>query len=68
MVRSWNPETRRIVSDYKSLELTVQQAGLLRQILGRRCQDLEIRRDPAAMEIVDGLFEQGVLAVSPPAA
>jgi hypothetical protein len=67
MVRSWNPETRRIVSDYKSLELTVQQAGLLREILGRRCRDLEIRRDPAALEIVDGLFDQGVLALSPPA-
>lgn len=67
MVRSWNPETRRIVSDYKSVELSPEQGRLLQEARGQTCGELACRRDAAAMEIVDGLFQQGILAAFPPA-
>lgn len=67
LVRSWNPETRRIISDRQSLELPPESAGLLHEILGQRCGDLDCRRSAAAMAAVDGLFDQGIIAAFPAA-
>jgi hypothetical protein len=66
MVRRWNPETRRVLSDYKSVELAPEQAQLLQEALGQTCGELARGRDAAAMEAVDGLFQQGILAAFPP--
>jgi len=65
MVRAWNPETRRVISDWRSVELSPDQAALLQEILGQRCGELECRRDPAAMTVVDGFLDRGIIAVFP---
>ncbi len=63
LVRSWNPATRRVVSDYKSCELSVDEAALLGEVLGQSCAGL--RKNLAIRETVERLFQQGVLAVFP---
>jgi len=68
LVRSWNPGSRRVVSDYKSCELSKDEAVLLEQILGQSCANLECRTNLAIREIVDRLFQAGILALSPPGA
>ncbi|HEV7784926.1 MAG TPA: hypothetical protein VGQ28_06285, partial [Thermoanaerobaculia bacterium] len=67
LVRSWNPSNRRVVSDYKSCELSVDEAALLGEILGQGCAGLECRKNLAIRETIERLFQQGVLAVFPPA-
>jgi len=67
LVRSWNPKTRRLLSDYQHLELTPEEAGLLEEILGQRCADLDCTTNAASRESVDRLFQQGVLTLLPPA-
>jgi hypothetical protein len=66
MVRTWNADTRRIVSDYQSVELSSEQAALLQEVLGQPCGGLECRRNPVAMEVVDGLFKRAIIAAFPP--
>ncbi|HET7177264.1 MAG TPA: hypothetical protein VFI63_01105 [Solirubrobacterales bacterium] len=66
MVRRFDPETRRVVSDYKNVELSPDQARLVQEAVGQTCGDLAHDRDGAEMELVDGLFQQGILAAFPP--
>jgi len=66
LVRSWNPATRRVISDYKSVELSVDEATLLGEMLGQSYANLDCRKNLAVRETVEGLFQQGVLALFPP--
>jgi hypothetical protein len=55
-----------VVSDYKSFELSVDEAALLGEMLGQSCAGLECRTNPAVRETVESLFQQGVLTVLRP--
>jgi hypothetical protein len=65
LVRSWNPETRCLLSDYRSARLPTPLALLLEEILGRRCGELECRRSPDVMGALDGLFQEGIVTLLP---
>jgi hypothetical protein len=65
LVRSWNPATRRVVSDYRSFEIPEAEAALLGEVLGCGWGDAVAGRAAALRETMEPLFRQGVLALYP---
>jgi hypothetical protein len=63
LVRSWNPQSRRVVSDYRGAELSPEQAAALEEVVGR--SGGEVHRDPALRERAGELFRLGVVALQP---
>ncbi len=66
LVRSWNPQSRRVVSDYRSVELSAEQSATLGEVVGRSGGD--VGGDRALRERAGELFDLGVLALQPAAA
>jgi len=64
LVRSFDAATRRIVSDYGSRQLEEREAAILQSFLGKPCRDLG--HDAEEVALLEGWFESGVLALSPP--
>jgi hypothetical protein len=63
VVRSWNPKTRRVVSDHRNLVLELESADIIENVIGRTTASVTDR--DVRIEKLTALFHTGVLALRP---
>lgn len=67
LLRSWNPSTRSVVTDHSPLRLSEEEQDLAQSLLEKNCGDALEVLAPKELEVVQGLFRTGVLALAHPA-
>lgn len=63
VVRSWNPATRRLISDLGHRILSEDDTARVRDLLGRPCAEVGQGETPERIAQLDRLFAEGVLAL-----
>lgn len=64
VVRSWNAATGRVLSDYKSEELSPEERALVSDLVGERCHAVTASGETLAT--IERLFKRGILALALP--